>query len=399
MTTTADTVRRRAWTVGAVSLSLFCTMMAAGLAGTAGTPVWNVTLGFLLNAAAGIALIWRHQRPWLVLAMAVAGPFFFATDATAALIVLYALGSVERGRRLAFAAGAAFVACGVSLTYDAGRRRDYSVLTIGSRIEEGEPPMWGLPWWLPWLVAVVLVAVVFGLSQLRRTKSDLDVAVQTRDRATAQSRQMHEDMLIAQERARIARDMHDSLAAGLSRISLLAGGLQMNSTDDPKKVSNTSSLIRTTAHDSLDELKRIIGVLRGSDTGQADTGRRSLAGIADLIDSARQAGMQVTYLQDVRPGVVGDLSSHIAYRVVQETLTNATKHAPGSPVSVAVSGTDVDGLSVSTRNILAAFAGPADGSHSGLRGLSEHLSVAGGSLRWDVTDTEFIVTAWLPWYT
>lgn len=139
VTTTAATVRRRAWTVGAVTLSLFCTFMAAGLAGTSGTPVWNVALGVVLNVAAAIALIWRHDKPWIVLAMAVVGPLFFATDATAALIALYAVGVFARGRTLAGAAVAVYLACAISLAYDAGRRRDYSALTIGVKHVEGTP--------------------------------------------------------------------------------------------------------------------------------------------------------------------------------------------------------------------------------------------------------------------
>lgn len=400
VTTTAATVRRRAWTVGAVTLSLFCTFMAAGLAGTSGIPVWNVALGVVLNMAAAIALMWRHDKPWVVLAMAVIGPLFFATDATAALIALYAVGVFARGRTLVGAAVAVYLACAISLVYDAGRRRDYSVLTIGARHVEGTPPpTWSLPWWLPWLVAAVLVAVVLGLSQLRRTKSDLVVAVQSRDQATAQSQRMHEDMLIQQERSRIARDMHDTLAAGLSRISLLAGGLQVGSNDGPEKISNTSALIRSTAHESLDELKRIIGVLRGSDTGVEDAGRRSIAGIGDLVDAARSAGCRVTLVQDTHPGVVGDLTSHTAYRIVQEALTNSQKHAPNSPLHITVGGADTDGISLTVRNHTSTTAQPGPGSRTGLAGLAEQAHNAGGWVRWTAIGGEFIVTAWLPWYS
>ncbi|AMY18031.1 Sensor histidine kinase DesK [Rhodococcus sp. PBTS 1] len=399
VSTTAATVRRRAWTVGAVTLSLFCTIMTVGLAGISGTPAWNAGLGFVLNVAAAVALVWRHDKPWIVLAMSVAGPLFFATDATAALITLYAVGARAGGRRLVGAAAAVYLACAVSLTYDASRRRDFSVLTLGVKQIEGQPPpTWSLPWWLPMLVAAVLVAVVVGLSQLRRTRSDLDVAVRSRNEATAQSRRLHEDMLIQQERARIARDMHDTLAAGLSRISLLAGGLQVGSTDGPEKVSNTSALIRATAHDSLDELKRIIGVLRGSATGGADAGRRSLAGIGDLVDAARSAGCRVTLIQDIFPGTVGDLTSHTAYRIVQEALTNSQKHAPGSPLQITVSGADTDGISLVVRNP-AASGSPGPGLRSGLVGLAEQAQTAGGWVRWDVHGGEFVLSAWLPWYS
>nr|WP_296775426.1 histidine kinase [Rhodococcus sp. (in: high G+C Gram-positive bacteria)] len=391
--------RRRAWTTAAVTTSVFCSLMTVGLAGAANNaPTWNHALGLALNLVAAFALIRRHEKPWLVLGLAVIGPLVFETDATAALIALYAVARFATGRLLASAAGVVLVACGVSLSYDAFRRRDYSVLTIGTTIvEDGPGPEWNVPLWIAWLVAAVLVATVTGLAILRRTQSDLDVAVHTRDRYAKQSDALREEAILVAERTRIARDMHDTLAASLSRISLFAGGLQVNSTEGPEKVANSASLIRQTAHDALDDLKRIIGVLRGA--GEYSGGRQSVEGISDLVYGARENGTPISMSMHLSPGDVGASSSQVAYRVVQESLTNAQKHAQGAPVQVTVQGTDHGGIRVSVRNHTTGAPAFAHGSGSGLIGLAEQVRQVGGTFDARPMPGEFVVESWLPWHT
>ncbi|MGZ8178577.1 sensor histidine kinase [Williamsia sp. SKLECPSW1] len=399
-TATPGRIRRRLTTVAAVTLSLFLTMMTAGLAGTAGTPVWNVMLGFSLNVAAAIALVWRHRHPLPVLAAAVAGPLFFATDATAALIALYAVASGVRDRRLVVATCAVWAACVVSLLYDSFRRRDYSALTIGVRMpEDGPVPEWDLPLWVAFVVASVLVALVVAVAVQRRTSTQLTVVATALDDQTRESEIMRSEMAVAAERARIARDMHDTLAATLSRISLTAGGLQVNSTEGPERVANSASLIQKTAHDGLDELKRIVGVLRGGvDTGSA-SGAQNLDGVTDLVASARSAGVHVTSLVDVPPHPVGPLSGHVAYRVVREALTNASRHAFGSPVGLSIQGSPDHGLRVEIRTRIGTSVPSGDGTGTGLRGIAEAVTGAGGSFTADRIGDEFVVSAWLPWHS
>ncbi|MBE7160578.1 MAG: histidine kinase [Williamsia herbipolensis] len=393
-------IRRRLATVAAVAVSLFLTMMTAGLAGAAGTPVWNVSLGFVLNVAAAIALVWRHQHPFRVLAAAVAAPLFFATDATAALMALYAVASCVRDRRLVIATGAVWAACVVSLLYDSFRRRDYSVLTIGVRMpEDGPVPEWDLPIWVAFAVASVLVALVVAVAVQRRTSSQLTVVATALDDQTRVSEVMRAEMAVSAERARIARDMHDTLAATLSRISLTAGGLQVNSTEGPERVANSASLIQKTAHDGLDELKRIIGVLRGEAGADAGSGAQNLDGVSDLVASARSAGVYVTLLVDVPPDPIGPLSGHVAYRVVREALTNASRHALGSPVGLSVHGSPERGLRLEVRTRTGTSAPSTAGTGTGLRGIGEAVTSAGGSFTAGRTGDEFVVSAWLPWYS
>lgn len=400
-TTSKAKIRRRLCTTLVVSLCIFCTMMTVALSSNSGnTPGWNQTFGSLLNIAAAVLLVWRYRYPWHALALAVAGPLLFETDATASLFALFAITAFVRGWKLAAAAALTFLACGVSLTYDAFRRRDYSVLTIGHRkIEEGEPiPDWNLALWIPWFVAALMVLVVLGLGLLRKTQSDLAEAELTLDRTAHESTSMREEMVRAAERLRIARDMHDTLAASLSRISLFAGGLQVNSNEGSVKVATQASLIYDTAHNALDDLRRIIGVLRSEGNDVASSGTRSMADLPDLVSSARQSGMRVTLYTDVVDGQPGSNASRVAYRVVQEALTNAQKHASGSPVSVAVYASAETGVRVDVRNSVSIGRESANyGSQTGLIGLSEQVHDVGGTFDAREWPGQFVVSCWLPW--
>ena len=401
-TTSGDTIRRRLWTTGAVSLSVFGSILAVGLTSESGSvPVWNSTIGLLLNLLAAAALVWRHRFPLPVLAVAVVGPMFFSTDATAALIALYAVAQAERGIRLALAAFAAYLACSMSLIYDTMRTRDNSLLTISSpRPEEGAPsPDWDVPLWIPWLVAAALVAIVITVALLRHTQVELARAELSRDRATKQTDVMRDEMIRAEERTRIARDMHDTLAASLSRISLMAGAVQVGGTDNPEKIVNNASLIRSTAHDALDDLKNIVGVLRGS-APQQHGGHQGIDAIAELVQGARAAGVHATLYTDLLPGDIGTVSGHVTYRVVQESLTNAQKYAGDQTIRISIVGAGEHGIRINICNRLSNRAPLVPvGSRSGLRGLAEQAGDIGGTFHAGVVGGEFVTDCWLPWYS
>ncbi len=393
--------RRRVWTTAAVTLSLFCTFLTLGLSSDSNTvPEWNYALGFVLGLVAAGALVLRHRRPWAVLVVTLLGPLLFSTDATAALIALYAVVKSERSGRLAGAAGAVFFVCGISLTYDAHRTRDNSVLTMGTmRPEDTAPkPMWEVTWWIPWLVAAALVTVVVVLALLEQTRSQLTVAEHVRDRATAETESIHDEMIRTEERTRIARDMHDTLAAGLSRISLFAGALQVGGSDDPQKTANTAAMIRSTAHEALDELRSIVGVLRGTAGAQRSSSHQGIDAVAELVQSARAAGLHTVLFTDLRPGDVGTVSGHVTYRVVQEALTNVQKYASDQTVRITITGAAEHGIRIDVRNKLSSLPPTVPiGSRTGLTGLSEQASQIGGTLRAGVTGDEFVVDCWVPW--
>lgn len=385
-----------------VGLCVFCSLMTVTLASMSSrTSAWNHGLGLTFALVAAVALIWRYRCPRLVLCLSVVGPFFFETDATAALFALYALARSVRGRRLIVPALAVYVACVVSLTYDAHRHRGYSVLTIGAhkdpvtRVTEDYP----IAWWIPFLVALFLVSVVLTLGLIVQARSDLSEAVASRDGAAAGQDELREEVIRSQERQRIAREMHDTIAQRLSRISLAAGGLQLNSAGVPA-VANSASLIHSSAHEALQDLRGIVGVLRGDAPPRPDASPgATMEGVDGLIAGARRAGLRVLFASDLPPESPGPLAARLAYDTVRECITNAQKYAPDQALRITITGSGADGLLVQARNPRPPDGyAHAPGSGSGLAALATDAAAIGGSLTRSVT-AEFRVRVWAPWHS
>ncbi|MGY4772783.1 sensor histidine kinase [Kribbella sp. CWNU-51] len=197
------------------------------------------------------------------------------------------------------------------------------------------------------------------------------------------------------ERLRIARDMHDVLAHRISLLSMHAGALAFRPDAPPADVAATAEVIRGSSHGILTDLQKVIGVLR-DDTLPPDPDLRTpgLQRIAELIDDAVRSGQPVeaTKLPDA---TIPEAAGRTAYRVVQEGLTNARKHAPGAPVRIEFSC--ADGLMVVVSNKLVRPGESAvPGAGLGLLGLRERVDLLGGRLGYGTSDGVFRLTAWLP---
>jgi signal transduction histidine kinase len=210
----------------------------------------------------------------------------------------------------------------------------------------------------------------------------------------------------AAERARIAREMHDVLAHRLSLLATYAGALSYRPDAPPEQVSRAAEVVRTGVHQALDELREVIGVLRDDslpDLAAAIRPLPGLAGLPELVGESRAAGMRIEAGGQAWTATgVPEAAGRTVYRVVQEGLTNARKHAPGQPVSVTLGGGPGAGLEVSIANPVGPAraldgAAPVPGAGTGLIGLTERLELAGGKLDWRNTGGEFQLRAWLPW--
>jgi signal transduction histidine kinase len=203
------------------------------------------------------------------------------------------------------------------------------------------------------------------------------------------------------ERERIAREMHDVLAHRISMLSLHAGALEFRPDAPPEEIARAAGAIRSNAHLALQDLREVIGVLRhagpGEDDPVPDRPQPTLADLPTLVEECHQAGMDVRL--DLRARDVPEGPGRNLYRIVQEALTNARKHASGAPVTVSVSGARGEGLSAEVRNPLWTRHWPRlPGAGAGLIGLTERAELAGGRLEHGATpDGEFLVRAWLPW--
>ncbi|MEV0037881.1 histidine kinase [Streptomyces sp. NPDC050804] len=249
------------------------------------------------------------------------------------------------------------------------------------------------------IATAVLVLLVTGWGMLVRSRRQLFVALRERAvRAEAEAGLRAEQ---AQRLAReaIAREMHDVLAHRLTLLSVHAGALEFRPDAPPPEVARAAGVIRDSAHEALQDLRMIIGVLRAP----ADEGNRpqpTLATLDTLVAESREAGMKVTLDSRVEdPSAVPAAIGRTAFRIAQEGLTNARKHAPGTEAVVEVSGGAGKGLTVQIRNSAPRGTVPrVPGSGQGLIGLTERAALAGGRFEHGATgDGGFSLRAWLPW--
>lgn len=248
---------------------------------------------------------------------------------------------------------------------------------------------------------VALMSIALAVGSNMRTRRETIAALHDRAERAEIEAQEHAERLRVQERHRIAGEMHDVLAHRISLVSLQASALEVRA-DLAADVTEAAAGIRLQSHRALEDLREILGVLRA---GTDAAGLRPQPGLADLdrlVAEARAAGASI-HVDDRLVGKPSDLVGRTIYRLVQEGLTNARKHAPGAPVSVLLDQAGEGELCVRLRNPLVSDHGAkAPGSHSGLVGLAERVGVAGGRLSYGVRRVPegsviFQLEAWLPW--
>ncbi len=227
------------------------------------------------------------------------------------------------------------------------------------------------------LIGILLVIpMTFGLWV--GTRRQLIDRLQERAARLEREQHMMAEQAITAERTRIAREMHDVVAHRVSLMVLHAGGLEVSATD-PRTVE-AAGLIRTTGREALSELRGILGVLR-DDTAAAPTAPQPvLADLERLVGEWRAAGMEVTREDTGQGPPLPAGVQRTAYRIVQEGLTNAAKHAPGAAVTLRLHR-NPGRLEVEVANgPAAAPVPPMPRSGFGLTGLHERVVLAGGDL-------------------
>ncbi|WP_410592961.1 sensor histidine kinase [Amycolatopsis sp. lyj-23] len=351
-------------------------------------------LGWVVGVGAAVMLVWRHRRPLLVTGIALVPPLLLNGDSMAALIALAALTTRHVGWWRWSAAALVFAGTGLAVWRDAGRDAESSLAGAWMSTATSGAKLTGVV-----LTAVVYTAVPLVLGIVRHSLAE------TR-RRVAEQEALRDRMARREEQARIAREMHDVLGHRLSLLSLQAGALEVTAATTPD-AAQAAKTVRTTARQSLDDLRQVIGVLRGAGFadrapgGPAEPPQPTLADIPDLVTGARQAGLaaNVTILLDQASTAPAPLGT-AAYRILQEALTNVLRHAPGAPAEVLVRGGPGAGLSLEVRNPLPPHPVPSPGSGTGLTGVNERISLLGGQLSAGPADERtFALRAWLPWVT
>jgi signal transduction histidine kinase len=200
------------------------------------------------------------------------------------------------------------------------------------------------------------------------------------------------------ERTKMAREMHDILAHRLSLLATYAGALEYRPDSSPEKLAKAAGVIRTGVHQALDELREVITVLRDDDVYDGRP-QPTFQDLAALVAESREAGTTISYDDRVAdPTTLPPATGRTAYRIVQEGLTNARKHAAGHPVTLTLTGQPGEGLRIELINPASNGTSLTPGSGTGLVGLTERVQLAGGTLdHGRVPGGGFRLEASLPW--
>jgi len=308
----------------------------------------------------------RMRYPLLALIAVVAGAVVFAAlgnhgvtgpvlPVIAVLLALYAVGSRMRGRGLAIAASVSLgglFAAGLLADADPGGSFAVALLITASGLVVGG-----------------------ALSVLRFESEEFD----ERAAELVRARDEHARIAVADERRRIARELHDVIGHSISVMGLQAGAVRSVLREDQQRERDALLRVERTGREAVGEMRRLIGLLRPEENGVGQP-TPSLRRVEQLVSEMQTAGLAV------RLRMRGDLDTMSAgvdlagYRVLQEALTNALKHAPGANVEASVVCTD-EGLQIDVIDDgNASAASPSEHVGHGLLGMRERVALYGGEL-------------------
>jgi signal transduction histidine kinase len=354
-------------------------------------------LAVLLTLCQTVPVAWRRRAPFAVLAATTAAAIthmalgYKPTFAEAAMVVSLYTVAAHRPRRRALLAAGLF---GVAMVgYGIVAERLYP-----SPFEDSLQA---------WVLTFIQFGAAFFLGDLQKRRLAYMAKLEALNAQLAEEQELRSRWAVAEERARIARELHDVVAHSVSVMVVQAGAARRTLATSPGQATTALGQIESTGRQALVEMRRLLGLLR--DGGGADDAalapQPGLAHLESLAEAAREAGLpvEVEVEGEPRPLPAGvDLS---AYRIVQEALTNSLKHAGPARARVRVCygrealevqvSDDGTGLAVPARGgaglaVVRLRPGgllevtnpvaPAAGGGNGLIGMRERVAMFGGSL-------------------
>ncbi len=343
--------------------------------------VWFLVADPLIGIACLVLVAFRRRMPVTVAAVTAACSAVSTVASGPATLALCSVAARRRVRELSVVGPLTFVA---ALVYE--------------RVIPQQDP---LPFWGVLIMAALFVAVVVAVGVSIGSRRELMASLRERAETNERAQQARIASARAAERTRIAREMHDVLAHRISLVSMHAGALTFRDDLPREEQVAVARTIQDNAHLALQDLRDVLGVLRDTDGDPGSSPERPQPGLGDvsaLVDEAAEAGVHVV-ASDLTEGTVPATTGRTAYRIVQEGLTNARKHAPGARVTVSIEGCAGQGLDVRVVNPAAVgrVAAPLPTSGLGLLGLTERVELVGGTLTHGWDRGAFVVHAWLPW--
>ncbi len=325
-------------------------------------------LGYALLTGASLSLAWMRRAPLLVFAanLVLIGIYLGLdyTEAYTGYSVFVAVLAVAAFRplRVAVAVGAACIAI----------------------VFVFREPHFGFEL----LNVVQISAIVFAvaLGAYLRTRWALAEAQREQARLVTQDAALLRERDLAQERGRIARELHDVVAHAMSVVALQIGGARLTMTRDPARADEALGRAESATREAMSELRRLLGVLRPEAAGdEALSPQPGIDAIAALLEGAREAGLEVSHRVEGAPFPLPATLELSLFRIVQESVTNALRHAgPGADLTVVLRYGDgwVEAEAVNGPSALRAPSAATGGDEGGrgLIGMRERAGMFGGSV-------------------
>ncbi|MDZ4168292.1 MAG: sensor histidine kinase [Coriobacteriia bacterium] len=318
-------------------------------------------LAFVLVAVACLPLVWRRRFPVSVVLISVVATSVY--DLTrqppillmlAPLIALYTAGTFLERRRLV---PLTVVAIAIALVTSLPGQPTGRVFAEAVRI-------------------TALFAFAAAVGDATRNRRAYVAEVEQRALEAERSREENARRRVEEERLRIARELHDVTAHSLSIIAVQAGAATQVVESDPEGARQALEAIRATSKSALDELRAILGVMRGGEDEAPLAPAGSITRLGELTASVEQSGVSV----DLKVGDVGDVPAYVevsTYRIVQEALTNVVRHAGARLAVVAVDRSEDELTIVVTDDGVGASVSDAAGH--GITGMRERVAALGGA--------------------
>jgi signal transduction histidine kinase len=359
------------------------------------------TMLFLVALVGWASVFWLRPHP---LVAVIAGAVIALIGLSYVLLLIGAVAHVQRHppRLRAVGTGVAAAVAAYAIREAATPWGAAMPWLFASRADAQYEPAWVVAPFIWGVISLAAAAAIVLTARARVTARQSDVRAEREHR---RADALSEQMVRQAERERIARDMHDALAHRLSVVSLHAGALEAAASASASGSRHVASdageiarTVREQTHAALQDMRGLIGDLR-SGTTVPPASPASMRAIGSLLGDLRAGGA------DVRPYIVIESAERAAamldtavYRIVQESLTNIIKHAPGAPIEVFVQADPQSGVRIRIENALReAHGAGVPGGGNGMLGIRERASALGGEAWLGAHDGRFIVDVTLPW--
>jgi signal transduction histidine kinase len=232
--------------------------------------------------------------------------------------------------------------------------------------------------WVDYLNTLIVVIAPVAVGRFVRHQREQSARLRELTLHLELERERSNDLAVAEERARIARELHDVVAHGISVIAIQADAAEAALDDDPESARVPVAEIKHTARASLTEMRGLLGLLREDEEGESRAPLPGLAQLPDLVERSRAGGLEIEFNVIGVPREIPQGIDLAAYRIIQESLTNVRKHANSAPTAVALTWSD-NQLKLAVRDRGPGPNTNGDGGH-GLIGMRERARAHGGTI-------------------